>query len=79
VLGRPLTGGALDQLLKAATDEHFIEEAATWLALLEHHGSQDVDFQVEAASRMFLEPMRTKAQNLIRNGRGCLPPRSCSG
>jgi hypothetical protein len=79
VLGRPLTDGEVDQLLKAATDEHFIGEAATWLALLEHHGSQDVDFQLEAASRMFLEPVRTKVKNLIRNGARLLAPQVLLG
>jgi hypothetical protein len=79
VLGRPLTDGELDQLLKAATDEHFIMEAATWLARLEHHGSLDVDFQLEAASRMFLEPMRTKVQNLITNGARLLAPQVLLG
>jgi hypothetical protein len=79
VLGRPLTDRELDQLLKAATDEHFIMEAATWLARLEHHGSLDVDFQLEAASRMFLEPMRTKVQNLITNGARLLAPQVLLG
>jgi hypothetical protein len=79
ILGRPLTDGELDQLLKAATDEHFIGEAATWLALLEHHGSLDVDFQLEAASSMFMEPVRTKVQNLIRNGARLLAPQVLLG
>jgi hypothetical protein len=46
----------------------FIMEAATWLALLEHHGSLDIDLQLEAAGKMFTEPARTKVQNLIRTG-----------
>jgi len=32
VLGRPLTDAELDKWLKAATDEHFIMEAAIWPA-----------------------------------------------
>ena len=40
--------GKIMHMVKA-TDEHFIMEAATWLALLEHHGSLDVEFQLEAA------------------------------
>jgi hypothetical protein len=74
VLGRPLTDAELDPLLKSATDEHFIMEAATWLALLEQHGSLDVDLQLEAAGKMFAEPARTKVQNLIRTGYRLLAP-----
>jgi hypothetical protein len=79
VFGRPPTDTELDQLLKAATDEHFIMEAVTWLARLEHHGSLDVDFQLEAASTMFIEPVRTKVQNLIRNGARLLAPQILLG
>jgi hypothetical protein len=79
VLGRPLTDGELVQWLKAATDEHFIMEAAIWLARLEHHGSLDVDFQLEAAGNMFAEPARTKVQNLIRNGARLLAPQVLLG
>jgi hypothetical protein len=74
VFGRPVSGQELEQLHRSATDEHFIMEAATWLALLEHHGSLEVDFQLEAAARMFVEPVRTKVQNLIRNGSRLLAP-----
>jgi hypothetical protein len=79
VLGRPLTDAELDKWLKAATDEHFIMEAAVWLARLEHHGSLDVDFQLEAASSMFAEPARTKVQNLIRTGARLLAPQVLIG
>jgi hypothetical protein len=47
--------------------------------LLEHYRSQGVDFQPEAASRMFLEPVRTKVQNLIRNGARLLAPQVLLG
>jgi hypothetical protein len=79
VLGRPLADGELDEWLKAATDELLIMEAATWLARLEHHGSLDVEFQLEAASNMFGEPVRTKVQNLIRNGARLLAPQVLLG
>jgi hypothetical protein len=79
VLGRPLTDAELDKWLKAATDEHLIMEAAIWLARLEHHGSLDVDFQLEAASNMFGEPVRAKVQNLIRNGARLLAPQVLLG
>ncbi len=74
VLGRPLTDAELDPLLKSATDEHFIMEAATWLAQLEHHGSLDIDLQLEAAGKMFTEPALTKVQNLVRTGYRLLAP-----
>lgn len=74
VLGRPLTDAELEPLLRSATDEHFIMEAATWLALLEHHGSLDIDLQLEAAGKMFIGPARTKVQNLIRTGYRLLAP-----
>jgi hypothetical protein len=74
VLGRPLTDAELDALLKSATDEHFIMEAATWLALLEHHGSLEVDFQLEAAGKMFMEPPLRKVQDLVRSGARLLAP-----
>jgi hypothetical protein len=74
VFGRPLTDRELEPLLRSATDEHFIMEAATWLARLEHHGSLDVDLQLEAAGKMFTEPTRTKVQNLIRTGYRLLAP-----
>jgi len=74
LIGRPLTDGELDQLFKSATDEHFIMVAATWLALLEQHGSLDIDFQLEAGAKLFTEPMLTKVQNLIKNGKRLLAP-----
>jgi hypothetical protein len=74
VLGRPLTDAELDPLLKSATDEHFSMEAATWLALLEHHGSLDVEFQLEAAGKMFTEPARSRVQDLVRSGARLIAP-----
>jgi hypothetical protein len=74
VIGQPLSDAELGQQLRLATDEHFVIEAATWLAHLEHHGSLDVDFQLEAAAKMFVEPALTKVQNLIRSGYRLLAP-----
>jgi hypothetical protein len=74
VIERALSDAELDQQLKSATDEHFVMEAATWLAQLEHHGSLDVDLQLDAAAKMFVEPALTRVQNLIRSGYRLLAP-----
>ncbi len=74
VIERALSDAELDQQLKSATDEHFVMEAAAWLAQLERHGSLDVDFQLDAAAKMFVGPALTRVQNLIRSGYRLLAP-----